>query len=237
MNPGKGYIWIGVFLFFFPLLLFSQNFPTHPATRIDGPINIDGDLDENTWQRAEPITGFRQFEPSEGAPASQRSEVRILYGEGNIYVGAILYDENPSGIEQTLGRRDDYNRADWFLFSVDSYFNRRNAYTFGVNAAGVQFDALRDGTGGGGPGPPGMDPSWDAVWESAVQVTEQGWIVEMRIPNSMLRFPNVESQTWGIHFARRIPRLGEESEWPLVPRAERTNLVAQFGRLTNIVDI
>lgn len=238
-------ICLAVSLFLTPFTIIAQEIPTHPAVQVSNGMDIDGFLDEDIWNQAEPITGFYQFEPDEGENSSQRSEVWVLYGEGNVYIGAMLYDENPSGIERTLGRRDEYNRADWFLVSIDSYFNRRNAYTFGVNAAGVQFDALRSsdgggpgpGGGGGSPVPPGMDPSWDAIWDSAVRVNDQGWSVEMRIPNSMLRFPKTEVQTWGIHFTRRIPRLSETSEWPLVPRAERSNLVAQFGQLTEIRNI
>ncbi len=233
-------------IFLSPCILFSQDNPTHPASQLVDDIDIDGRLEEESWNQAQPITGFHQFEPNEGEESSQRSEVWVVYGEGNVYVGAMLYDESPSEIERTLGRRDEYNRADWFLVSIDSYFNRRNAYTFGVNAAGVQFDALRSsggggpgpgGGGGGSPTPPGMDPSWDAIWESAIRVNNEGWVVEMRIPNSMLRFPETEVQTWGIHFTRRIPRLGEVSEWPLVPRADRSNLVAQFGQLKEIRNI
>lgn len=235
-----------LFLFTFFLgtsFLTAQTIPSIPAHAVESAITVDGVLDEEAWQQAQSISDFRQFEPDEGDPASMRTEVRVLYGAGNLYVGAILYDDNPSGIEQTLGRRDEYNRADWFLVSVDSYYNRRNAYTFGVNAANIQFDALRTGgfggggPGGGGPTPPGMDPSWDAIWYSDARKTDQGWVVEMQIPYSMLRFPEAESQVWGIHFTRRIPRLGEVSEWPLVPRSERSNLVAQFGRLTDIKDI
>lgn len=229
---------IGFFIFLFPSQIFSQDVQNHPAEHINSSIDIDGHLDEGAWNQVSPITGFHQFEPDEGEEASQRTEVRVLYGDGNVYIGAMLHDENPSGIQQTLGRRDEYNQADWFLVSIDSYFNKRNAYSFGVNAAGVQLDALRSSDGGGrGPLPDGMDPSWDAVWESAVDVNGEGWIVEMRIPNSMLRFSDSDVQTWGIHFTRRIPRLGETSEWPLVPRADRTNLVAQFGQLTQIRDI
>ncbi len=234
MFSGRSPLFLFLFLFVIHInFSLSQNSTSASATAIENSVAIDGSLDEEVWQQAERITGFRQFEPNEGEPASQRTEVSVLYGNGNVYIGAILHDENPALIERTLGRRDEYNRADWFLVSIDSYYNRRNAYTFGVNAAGVQYDALRSGGGRGGPG----DPSWDAVWESDVSVDNRGWIVEIRIPNSMLRFPEVESQTWGIHFTRRIPRLGEESEWPLVPRADRTNLVAQFGQLTDITNI
>ena len=139
-------------------------------------------------------------------------------------VGARLDDDDPSAIEATLGRRDDFNRADWFIVSIDAYLDRRTAYAFAVNAAGVQFDAVQSDAGddfGGGPGLPGMDESWDAIWAAAVRTTPEGWVAEIEIPYSMLRFPRAGSQTWGIQFSRHVPRLGEEAEWPLVPRAQR----------------
>ncbi len=211
------------------------------AARADGIVNVDGRLSEDAWAGAESVTGFLQFEPEEGTSASQPSDVRVLYGDANLYVGAYLYDEAPSRIEAALGRRDEINRADWFIVSIDSYFDRRTAYTFAVNAAGIQFDAIYTGgggpDGGGGSGLPGMDESWDAVWYSDVSLTADGWVVEMRIPYSMLRFDEAAEQTWGIHFRRQIPRLGEQVEWPLVPRTERENLVARFGLLTGIRDI
>ena len=209
------------------------------AAPVEDAIALDGRLDEAAWMQAEPISSFRQFEPLEGAPATQRTEVRVLYGDNNLYVGATLYDDDPDAIEQSLGRRDDYNRADWFLVSIDSYLDRKTAYTFGLNAAGVQFDAIYTGDNGGGGSnaPRGMDESWDAIWYSDVRVTDQGWTVEMRIPYSMLRFSEAASQTWGVHFRRRIPRLGEQAEWPLVPRTERENLVSRFGLLQGIAGV
>lgn len=208
-------------------------------------IEIDGRLDEDEWRSASPASGFLQLEPAEGAPASQATEVRVLYGPGALYVGATLSDDEPERIEATLGRRDEFNRADWFLVSIDSYLDRRTAYAFGVNAAGVQFDAVQGGEGGGGPGggggggptPDGMDPSWDAIWTSAVQQTPDGWVVEMAIPYSMLRFRRAPQQTWGIQFSRHLPRAGEVSEWPLVRRVERANQVARFGDLTGLAGI
>lgn len=226
-------------LLLFPITVSAQNVRTVNAYQIDSSIQIDGYLDEEAWGQADIATDFNQFSPDEGAPATQRTEVRILYGEGGIYVGAIMYDDNPSLIEQTLGRRDDFNRADWFVVSFDSYFNRQNAFTFGVNAAGIQYDGVRGSGGGpgGGPGISGVDESWDAVWYSEARVTNEGWVVEMQIPYSMLRFPESEIQTWGIQFTRSIPRLGELSEWPLVPRVSRDNLIAQYGLLQNIRNI
>lgn len=201
-------------------------------------ITLDGLLDEEDWSAAQSISEFTQFEPVVGEPATQRTAVRVIYGRDNLYVGAILYDENPSGIEAALGRRDEYNRADWFLVSIDSYFDKKTAYTFGVNAAGVQLDAIQtSGRRSGGDEGPGGDLSWDAIWYSSQRITHEGWIVEMRIPYNMLRFPARAEQTWGVHFTRSIPRLGEQSEWPHIPPVERTNLVARFGQLTGINNV
>ncbi|MDZ7717679.1 MAG: DUF5916 domain-containing protein [Balneolaceae bacterium] len=225
------------------ILLFSsqslaQEKTSVNAHQIESSVSIDGRLDEEAWNQAEIATDFRQFSPDEGEVSTQNTEVRILYGDGGIYVGAMLHDDNPSEIERALGRRDDYNRADWFIVSFDSRYNRQNAFTFGINAAGIQYDGIRSSGGfGGGPGIPGVDESWDAVWYSDVSVTNEGWIVEMQIPYSMLRFSETDVQTWGIHFTRNIPRLGEVTEWPLVPRVERDNLIAQFGLLQNIRNV
>jgi len=209
--------------------------PILQAHQVQSSISVDGRLDEAAWQQAEAISGFMQSEPDEGAPATQRTEVRVLYGPSNIYLGAFLFDDESSKIQQTLGRRDQMNRADWFVVSIDSYFDQKTAYVFGVNAAGVQFDAIRTGSGGG-PGR-GMDESWDAIWASSAQVTSEGWAVEMRIPYSMLRFARASAQTWGIHFERRMPRRGEEAQWPLVRRAERANQVANYGLLQGLSGI
>ena len=205
-------------------------------------IELDGILNESIWQDAVAINEFTQYEPVEGAPATQQTEVRVLYGPSNLYVGAMLYDEEPQAIEKALGRRDDYNRADWFLVSIDSYFDRRTSYTFGVNAAGVQFDGIQSASsnrrrGGSSNAPRDIDPSWDAIWYSKARVTGEGWLVEMRIPYSMLRFSDKNEQTWGIHFTRRNPRLGEQSEWPHIPRVRRDNLVAEFGQLRGINNV
>ncbi|MEJ2501803.1 MAG: DUF5916 domain-containing protein [Gemmatimonadota bacterium] len=229
-----------------PRDLWAQDRPSLSAAEVTSEITIDGRLDEAAWRAAGVATGFRQFEPSEGNPASQPTEVRVLYGPGSLFVGATLGDADPGAIEAALGRRDDFNRADWFLVSIDAYLDRRTAYTFGVNAAGVQYDATQadgggfggpGGPGGGGGGLPGMDASWDAIWASDVRTTADGWTVELEIPYSMLRFPRAGSQTWGIQFSRHIPRLGEQSEWPLVPRAERANQVALFADLTGLTGI
>lgn len=220
-----------------PYIVYSNDSNDIAASFTDIPIIIDGLMDEEAWLKASVIENFTQMEPEEGAPSSRRTEVRVLFGNDNLYIGAVMYDD-PSGIENTLGRRDELNRADWLLVSLDTYFNRRTAYTFAVNAAGVQLDGQQGGRQSFSPSLlPGLDPSWNAIWFSAVRISEVGWTAEIRIPYSMLRFPDVESQTWGIHIARRIPQLGEVSEWPYIARTERSNLVARYGQISGIKGI
>ncbi|HMB91753.1 MAG TPA: DUF5916 domain-containing protein [Rhodothermales bacterium] len=202
---------------------------TLTAKPVVGSIDVDGRLDESDWEAAPVASGFQQFEPQEGAAPSQRTEVRVLYGKTAVYVGAMLYDTQPDRILQTLGRRDDFNQADWFTVSIDSYFDRKTAYQFAVSAAGVQVDGIYTED---------LDASWDAVWESAVQTTSEGWVAEIRIPYSMLRFAEADVQQWGINFRRHIPRNSEVSEWVLIPRTERgSGTVAQYGILNGLNDI
>lgn len=232
---------IACFMFLPCWQLYAQETTDIPFQRISETLSIDGNLDEIQWEQAESISGFLQFEPAEGEPPTHNTEVWVLHGDGNLYVGAVLYDDQPSAIEATLARRDEFNRADWFLISIDANLNRRTAYTFGVNAAGVQFDGVLRGISSTGSNNnniiAGMDPSWDAVWESSVRITERGWELELRIPYSMLRFPKTEMQSWGIRFLRNIPRLGETTEWPLVSHLNRRNLIEQFRTLDGINNI
>jgi len=198
------------------------------AEPMSGSITVDGRLQETAWTRASAATNFRQLNPKEGAEPSQRTAVRVVYGEDALYVGATLYDEHPERIRARLTRRDQRNQADWFEVSIDSYYDQKTARTFAVNAAGVQRDGVVQGGGG-------LDASWDGVWRSEVRRTEEGWVAEMRIPYAMLRFSTADRQTWGIQFRRRIPRTSEVVEWPLVPKSERrSGIVAEYARLTNL---
>lgn len=201
------------------------------AQPVSSTITVDGMLRESAWENAPTATGFRQLDPREGASASQRTVVRVLYGNDALYVGATLYDHDPDRIRARLARRDQRNQADWFEVSLDSYFDQKTARTFAVNAAGVQRDGLVEGGGH-------LDTSWDALWQSEVRITNDGWVVELQIPYSELRFSQANRQTWGIQFRRRIPRNSEVAEWPLVPSSERqSGLVAQYGTLTDLRDL
>lgn len=212
--------------------------PSLRANRTLAAIQVDGYIDEADWQNAPVATDFKQFEPLEGAESVFKTEVRILYSNTHIYIGAYLYDDDPQEIMQALGRRDDINQADWFIASIDSYFDRKTAYTFGVNAAGIQADGIQVDGSSFRSDPLDFDTSWDAVWTSAVRMQPDGWSVELRIPYSMLRFAESDAQTWGINFRRMIPRMSEMSEWALVRRKDYSSgAVAHYGTLEGLKDI
>ena len=201
------------------------------AVRLESSITLDGQLSEPSWTGTPTATDFRQFAPREGAPSSQRTAVHVVYGKEALYVGAMLYDEHPERIQARLTRRDQRNQADWFEVSIDAYYDQKTARTFAVNAAGVQRDGVVKDEGH-------LDASWDGVWRSKVQTTDAGWVAELRIPYSMLRFSEADRQTWGIQFRRRIPRNSEVVEWPLVPEWERqSGIVAKYAQLTGLRDL
>lgn len=174
-------------------------------------IRVDGRLDEAAWSRAPVLSDFVQGEPVEGADPQQPTEVRVLFDDDAIYVGAALTEET-GRIARQLVRRDETGQADWFEVAFDPNRDRRTGYQFRVTAAGVQQDAyLYDDNR--------SDDSWDAVWESAVAVAPDGWTVELRIPWSQVRYePGSGEQTWGVNFTRWRVAAGERTYWALLPR-------------------
>ena len=171
--------------------------PSMSAVRRSGEIQIDGIVDEAAWQLATPTTRFLQREPVEGAQPSEQTEVRVLYDEGALYLGAIMYDSQPEGIARQLVRRDQRGQFDYITFSVDSNGDKRTGYRFRVSAAGVQRDEYLFND-------EDSDDAWNAVWESDVAITNTGWSAEMRIPLSQISYnPSEEEQTWGVNFRRR----------------------------------
>ncbi len=183
---------------------------TVEAAPAGGAMSVDGRLDEAAWGAAGVAADFVQFEPDEGAPASFETEVRVLYGERALWVGAVLHDPEPEAIRRPLSRRDAPGGADRFVVAIDGYRDGRTAFVFTVTAAGVQLDAVQNGGD--------FDRSWDAVWASAVRLTPDGWVAELAIPYSMLRFSRAEEQTWGVQFQRVIPRRSETASWQPVTR-------------------
>ena len=192
--------------------------PAARSARREGPIAIDARLDEPGWQRAPAASQFTQSQPDEGAPASLPMEVRILYDDQALYVGARM--SQPAGVVAPLARRDQLLDAngnngsfnslttDKVIIRLDPYHNHLDDAWFEVNPAGVKGDQFNG------------DPSWDPVWESAVHVDSAGWTAEFRIPFSQLRFSPDSVQDWGLQIWRYIDRLNEQDMWSFRRRNE-----------------
>jgi hypothetical protein len=209
------------------------------AVRTDTPPQIDGRLDDPAWADAPVIEGFTQRDPAEGAPVSERTEVRILYDDQALYIGARLFDRHPA--TSRLGRRDmPLASSDWFRVGLDSYRDRRTAFRFDVNPAGVRRDAvlgaLDGGFGGSGFAGPEGDLAWDAVWQAATTVDEDGWTAELRIPLSQLRFTPAEQQVWGLQLERIIDRTQELAVFSFTPKSEPGGVPA-FGDLRGLAGL
>ena len=195
------------------------------ATRTSASPHIDGKSDEAAWANAMVATDFVQLVPKEGSPASQKTEVKILYDNNAIYVSAHMYDEHPDSILAELGQRDDDGlNADYFMIQIDPYNTRQDAFNFGVYASGVQNDFKIS------------DNSFDAVWASAVSIDKDGWTVEMRIPYSALRFPKTDEQHWALEFFRQVRRTREKSLWTLTPN-NQANPLKFWGMLDGLKNI
>ncbi len=198
----------------------------YTTTRVTGTIKIDGRLDDAAWKSATIGGDFTQNEPVQGASITQRTEVRMMYDNTSIYIGAMMYDTHPDSILHQLGNRDEVIElnADAFRIGIDPYNQRQEGYVFDLSASGVQAETFN------------MDPAFDAVWESAARINDSGWVAEIRIPYSAIRFPDSPSQTWGLQFSRLIRRNREYDQWSLV-RKDIRNPMIDWGTLTGIQDI
>ena len=177
--------------------------PPVQAVRLDAPVNVDGVLDEAVWHDAPPAVLFHQKDPVEWAPPSQRTEVRVAYDDDAIYIAAHCFDTAPDSVIARLTRRDLLVPSDMFLVYLDPNRDRRSGYYFGVNAAGALFDGTLSNDGND-------DDSWDGVWTGRVRRTTDGWVAEMRIPLSQLRYAAGPAPEWGIDFERDIQRNNEK---------------------------
>ncbi len=216
---------------FISTLLFSQSNVDKKeivANRIATAINTDGIPNEPEWQKAAIGTEFIQLEPNPGTAPNQKTEVRVLYDDDAIYVSAICYDADPENIIRSLSNRDRLDNTDWFGIAVDPYQDGINGYEFIVSAAGVQFDARFTNQG--------EDPSWNAVWTSNFQITDQGWTVEMRIPYSAIRFPNNDQQVWSINFLRYVRSSREKMFWSEI-KPDVSGFLNQGGLVKGIQNI
>ncbi|MDP3461421.1 MAG: DUF5916 domain-containing protein [Bacteroidales bacterium] len=209
--------------------LLSQEKRQLEAQRITGEIKLDGVPDEPIWQQAPVATDFYQMRPFSGRPASLKTEVRLLFDDYGLYVSAVIFDDKPDSLRLDLSKRDDKGMADHFGFHIDPYNDGLNAFGFYVTARGVQIDLKTDKDGM-------EDYSWDAVWNSNVNIHDQGWTLEIIIPWSALRFPKTENHAWGINFFRSIQRLRETNSWNYIDN-NIMGLINQSGNLQGIDNI
>jgi hypothetical protein len=208
--------------------------PSTTAALRSSPIAIDGKLDEEAWRAATPITQFRQTRPGEGEPATLPTEIRILYDDEALYIGAKMSEPlGPKGIRAPLARRDQllpsngnngaFNSltTDKIAILLDPYHNHLDEVWFEINPAGVRGDQFNG------------DPSWDPVWEGAAHITTDGWTAEMRIPYSQLRFSRDEHQTWGLQVWRYVDRLNEQDMWSY-RRRDQASGPAYYGHIEGL---
>jgi hypothetical protein len=206
--------------------------PTIPPTVVaayaeHGAPRLDGRLDDAIWQQSTRISEFTQVEPQDGAAPTERTEVLVAYDDAALYVAARMYSSGPHGVTGRLGRRDSYTSSDLFTVVIDSYHDHRTAFRFRVNPKGVRSDDVTANDDEEG------DESWDPVWDVATRIDSLGWIAEIRIPFSQLRFSAADEQIWGINFTRLIFAKNEFVRWSWAPNTEQ-GFASQFGHLNGL---
>jgi len=221
----------------FPLLfivlfstVYSQETPkTLNAKKINETIKIDGNLNEPAWKNAEAATDFVMFYPGNGdlEPTNQKTIVKVLYDNKAIYIGAYMYDDKPNTIHKQFADRDNIDaQADFFEVAINPNNDGQNDTEFFVSAANTQGDAKVSLSGG-------EDFSWNGVWYSKAKIVKDGWIVEIKIPYSALRFSNGKEQVWGINFQRNIKSTKEQYSWNYIDKT-KGNVSQYDGKLLNL---
>jgi Domain of unknown function (DUF1083). len=217
------------FLFLFSISIAAQDsIKTIRVVRIDNPPLIDGKLNDDAWKNVPVAKDFVQFYPNNGAPAWQKSEVKFLYDNTALYIGAMLYDSAPDSILTGLSERDNINNADYMGIYFDPLGTGMNGFGFFVTASGVQIDMKVDHYN--------EDGSWDAVWQSEVSITDSGWIAEIKIPFTALRFPKTDVQKWKVNVWRNIMRHRQNTNWVFIDR-KKDGLLNQSGAMIGVENI
>jgi len=199
------------------------------AVRTTEPIVVDGRLDEAVWKSDNAVTELAQYDPHQGESPTQKTEIRIVYDDEAIYVGARMYDTNPDSIVARVSRRDSDGGSDVFAVAFDTFHDRRNGYYFAVTAAGTLEDGtlLNDDFD---------DSSWDGVWTARVRRDSLGWTAEMRIPFSQMRSVGGAHRAWTVNFERVISRCHEDDKLVYSPRGQ-SGFVSRFVDLAGLDDI
>jgi hypothetical protein len=208
---------------------------------------IDGEvIADPIWRQAVPISSFWQEQPDEGQPASEKTEVRIVYTADTLYIGVVCFDRAPGSIIVSDSRRDaPLDDTDSFRVIFDTYRDGLSGFVFGTNPAGIEYDGqvTNEGQGGGGLGRgqrqqegsgSGFNLNWDGAWEVRSRITEIGWTAEFAIPFRTLRFPSGRDQVWGINFQRNIRRRNERAYWAPIPRQYTLYRLSLAGSLSGL---
>ena len=218
--------------------LAAQAPPPHVSIpRIEGETAVDGVLDEAAWSKAARLSGFSQYQPSDGRPAEEQTDVLVWYSPDAIHFGIVAHDANPSSIRATVADRDNLDREDHVTIYLDTFHDRRRAFFFAVNPLGAQQDGVQNegqfsagNTFGGS-----VDKSPDYQFDSKGHITAEGYTIEVRIPFKSLRYPGSGPQTWGLNIKRKIQRTGYEDTWTDARRV--ASFLAQSGTIDGLHDL
>lgn len=226
-------VFLSSFLLIFCLVLHASDEGkmekrNYSTVKIEAAPKIDGHLDDDCWNYGVWDGGFTQQFPNTGGDPSQETYVKVLYDHDNIYVAIMAKDNEPEKIRRIFDSRDEF-AGDMVGIAFDSYYDQRTAFEFNVSAAGQKMDLKHFGD-------KDFDLNWNAIWDAATSVTDSGWVAEMRIPFSQLRYNKGDNKTWGMHVWRWIDREQEESQWQLIPQ-DASAMVYLFGELNGIQNI
>jgi hypothetical protein len=211
------------------------------AKQAGGAPVIDGVLDEPIWREAAMIDRFTQQEPSDGAPASERTEVRLLYDAEHLYIGVRAYDSDPAGVIATEMRRDSPRLLDEDNFQIilDTFRDSRSGYMFVTSPLGAKLEqqVFEEGAGNLRGAASNINRDWNGVWDAAARRTADGWVAEISIPMVTVRSPDVDVQTWGINFMRSIRRKNEQVYWSPIPKPYTLTRVSLAGTVSGMTGV
>lgn len=197
--------------------------------KLNGSINLDGLPGEEAWNAVEWGGDFTQYQPNEGKPPSQQTNFKILYDEKFLYIAYRAHDGAPDSIIKRMGRRDEFP-GDWVEINIDSYHDKRIAFSFSISVSGVRNDEFVSNNGNN------WDPSWNPIWFAKTHIDDKGWTAEVKIPLSQLRYGNETEKVWGFQVMRRLFRKEERSIWQYIPQNSGV-WVSSFGELHGIKNI
>jgi hypothetical protein len=212
--------------------------PTATIPRLEADVQVDGKFDEPAWSQATRLTGFSQYQPVDGRPAEEQTEILVWYAPDAIHFGVIAHDRSPATIRATVADRDNIDNDDHIVIDLDTFHDRRRAFFFGVNPLGIQSDGVRsEGAGQVSSLIPGsVDRNPDFTWQSKGRITSRGYEIEIRIPFKSLRYRGSGPQTWGINVTRVVQRTGYTDTWTDVRRAN-ASFLGQEGAIAGLYDL